>query len=100
MVGKPTPAQLTRLRQVAEGDIYREGHTWFSAFRFRGSHRTIPYDMMGRMKKAGWIDVEPMQDKFYYDVVLTDAGRKVLGLPAKEPENEYPLGYMQGRGAA
>lgn len=100
MASKPTPAQLNRLQQIADGQIYREGHTWFSAFRFRGSRRTIPYDMMGRMHKAGWIDVERKEDIFYYDVVLTDAGRKVLGLPDEEPANEYPLGYMQGRGAA
>lgn len=100
MAGKPTRAQLTRLRQVAAGDIYREGHTWFSAFRHRGSRQTIPYDMMGRMHKAGWIDVVRSTNPFFYDVVLKDAGRAILGMPGEEPQNEYPLGYMQGRGAA
>jgi len=79
MASKPTPAQLKRLRQVAEGKVYRSGSSWIANFFIRGTNECIPYTMMGRMHKAGWIDVERKDDIFYYDVVLTEAGRRLLG---------------------
>ncbi|CAB3919876.1 hypothetical protein [Achromobacter ruhlandii] len=99
MASKPTHSQLKRLHQIANGDIYRQGHTWISSFYVRGINRSIPYDMMYRMHKAGWIDARTT-DGFYYNVVLTDVGREILALPKDETKNQYPIGYMQGRGAA
>lgn len=79
---KPTPAQLKRLHQVAKGSVYRSGSGWIAHFFIRGTNEAIPYTMMERLHKLGWIDAERKKDAFYYDVVLTDAGRKLLGLPA------------------
>ncbi|MFY2945844.1 hypothetical protein ACOTJB_23785 [Achromobacter xylosoxidans] len=99
MASKPTPSQLKRLRQVEDGAIYRQGHSWIASFYVRGSNRAIPYSMMWRMHKSGWIDARKT-DGFDYNVELTDAGREILGLQKDEPKNQYPLGYMQGCGAA
>lgn len=86
---RPTPAQLNILRQVKEGFITRHGEAWAAQLYIcRPSMGRNPrYFMMCKLKEAGWIDHECVEDPQVleglwrmgkWQIVLTDAGRAVL----------------------
>lgn len=81
---RPTPAQLTRLRQVMAGHITRWGESWVSGlYNCRASMGGNPtYVMMCKLQEAGWIDdkcIERQEGRMgSWQIVLTEAGRAVL----------------------
>jgi hypothetical protein len=82
---RPTPAQLTRLRQVMAGHITRWGESWVSGLyncRASMARGNPTYVMMCKLQEAGWIDdkcIERQEGRMgSWQIVLTEAGRAVL----------------------
>lgn len=88
---KPTKAQAAWLRAIAAGNVNRAGHSWVNGMRNRSrvcrdTPASSTYTMTLALRDAGWIDEVPegAHGPFHerYPLVLTDAGRAAIGLPA------------------